>query len=66
MPRLAHRRRSCWRPASAGRTQAISRQYAFGPPLYLLAFGAAFFSAPVSVGLCLFMALFFAFRGGAS
>jgi uncharacterized membrane protein len=45
---------------------AISRQYAFGPPLYLLAFGAAFFSAPVSVGLCLFMAVFFAFRGGSS
>ena len=42
-----------------GRLEAFSD----GVLAIAITFGAAFFSAPVSVGLCLFMALFFAFRG---
>lgn len=59
---------SLWRYASSGRrllgekvtesqVRAISTQYAFGPPLYSLAFILAFFSA----GICMFLAVFFAF-----
>lgn len=41
----------------------ITRQYRFGPPLYLGAFGVSFASEAWSVALCLFLALFFALRG---
>ena len=44
---------------------AISRQYAFGPLLYLAAFGLALFSATASVALNLLLALFFALPGRA-
>ncbi|MFL5800940.1 MAG: TMEM175 family protein [Roseiflexaceae bacterium] len=39
---------------------AISRQYAFGPLLYLVAFGLAFVSGVASLALNLLLALFFA------
>jgi uncharacterized membrane protein len=39
---------------------SITRQYRFGPPLYLAAFLLAFFSVPASVGLCALLVAFFA------
>lgn len=41
----------------------ITRQYRFGPLMYLAAFAASFVSVSLSVGLCLFLAVFFAFKG---
>ena len=40
----------------------ITKQYRFGPPLYLGAFGVSFVSEAWSVALCLLLALFFALR----
>jgi uncharacterized membrane protein len=42
---------------------AISRQYRFGPLLYLVAFVLAFVSVWASVGVCIALAIFFAFPG---
>ncbi len=63
-----------WNYASAGRrlldpranldkVRAITRQYRVGPISYLVAFVLAFVSVPASLGLCLLLALFFAFTG---
>jgi uncharacterized membrane protein len=41
----------------------ITRQYRFGPLLYLAAFALSFVSVGVSVGLCLSLAVFFGFKG---
>lgn len=41
----------------------ISRQFRFGPLMYLVAFLAAFVSVPVSVGLNAALAIFYAFTG---
>jgi uncharacterized membrane protein len=41
----------------------ITKQYRFGPPLYLGAFAVSFASEAWSVALCLLLALFFALRG---
>jgi uncharacterized membrane protein len=43
--------------------ETISRQYAFGPLLYLAAFGLAFFSATGSLALNMLLAVFFALPG---
>jgi uncharacterized membrane protein len=43
--------------------QSISQQYAFGPLLYLLAFGLAFVSALASLVMNMLLALFFAIPG---
>jgi uncharacterized membrane protein len=43
--------------------EAITRQYRFGPLLYLVAFGVAFVSVAASIASCLALALFFAFAG---
>ncbi len=43
--------------------EGISRQYRFGPLLYLIAFGLAFVSPAASIAACLAMAIFFAFAG---
>src|SRR5437868_1436038 len=40
--------------------RAISRQYLFGPLLYLIAFGLAWISAPASIIFNFLLALFFA------
>jgi uncharacterized membrane protein len=40
--------------------KAISGQYVFGPFLYLIAFGLAFYSTQASLIFCLLLALFFA------
>jgi len=42
---------------------AISRQYMFGPLLYLVAFGLAWFNTPASLVLNFMLALFFAVPG---
>ncbi len=42
---------------------ALSRQYRYGPFAYLLAFALAFVSSAASIGLCLVLVVFFAFRG---
>lgn len=41
--------------------QAISSQYRFGSPLYVVCFVLAFVYFPASIALCLAMAVFFAF-----
>jgi uncharacterized membrane protein len=41
----------------------ITRQYRFGPLLYLVAFGLAFVSVAASVAACLALAVFFAIAG---
>ncbi len=43
--------------------QQITRQYRFGPLLYLAAFALSFVSVGLSVGLCLCLAVFFAVKG---
>jgi uncharacterized membrane protein len=63
-----------WRYASTGhhlldphvppeRVREITRKYAPGIPLYLVAVALALVSVPASIGLCLAMAVFFAFTG---
>lgn len=63
-----------WRHASRGgrllaadadkrEVRQITRQYQFGSLLYLVAFGLSFVSVGLSVSLCLFLAVFFAFKG---
>ena len=49
--------------AGKAAVDAITRQYGYGPPLYLLAFALAFVSVPASVGTCIALALFFALIG---
>lgn len=41
----------------------ITRQHRFGPLVYLAAFALSFVSVGLSVGLCLCLAVFFAFKG---
>ena len=41
----------------------ITRQYRFGPPLYLVAFGVSFLSEAWSIATCLLLAVFFAVGG---
>jgi TMEM175 potassium channel family protein len=43
--------------------EEISRQYRFGPLLYLIGFGLAFVSPAASIAACLVLAIFFAFAG---
>jgi uncharacterized membrane protein len=43
--------------------EAITRQYRFGPLMYVVAFLLAFLSAPLSFGLCLLLAIYFALPG---
>jgi heme oxygenase len=38
--------------------EQITKQYRFGPPLYLAAFGVSFVSEGASIGLCLLVAFF--------
>lgn len=44
----------------------ITKQYMFGPPLYLLAFIASFVNVTISVVLCLILVVLFAFTGSIS
>ena len=43
--------------------KGISRQYRFGPLLYLIAFSLAFVSVAAAIAFCLALAIFFAFAG---
>ena len=46
--------------ATQERIQRLTRQYALGPPVQLVAFALAFVSAEVSLALCIALSLFFA------
>ena len=59
----AARRRLIGEQVSDERIREISRQYAPGVPIYLVACGLALYSAWASVGLCLLLAVFFASTG---
>ena len=48
--------------ADLSQVEAITKQYRYGPPLYLLSFLLAFVYVPASVGMCLVLAIFFAFK----
>jgi uncharacterized membrane protein len=50
-------------PGCEQQVEELSQQYRYGPFAYLLAFALAFVSAWASVGVCLALAVFFAFRG---
>jgi len=56
----SHQNRLLGTQANAQMVHAITRQYMWGPVLYLVAFGLAFFSPPASVAWNLLLALFFA------
>lgn len=59
----AHDHRLLHRNANADIVRGVSRQYWYGPPLYLLAFGLAFVNVGASIGMCGLLALFFALTG---
>ncbi|BAY07586.1 TMEM175 family protein [Calothrix sp. NIES-2098] len=42
--------------------EGITKQYSFGPPLYLIAVLLSFFSVALSLGLCMLLAVFFGFQ----
>jgi len=50
--------------AEQKQVDAITRQYRFGPILYLSAFGLAFVSAQASLAVCIGLAVFFAVPSG--
>ena len=50
-------------PGKTAEVAQLSAQYRFGPLMYLIALGLAFVSAWVSIGLCLFFAVFFSLQG---
>ena len=56
-------RRLLARDLPEARIREITRQYAPGIPVYGVAVALAFVSVPASFGLCLLLALFFAFTG---
>ena len=43
--------------------EQLSRQYRYGPLAYVIALALSWWSAEASVGLCLLLVVFFAFRG---
>ena len=61
--RHATRQKRLLAPGSEEQVARLSRQYRYGPFAYLAAFALAFVSSWASVGLCLALAVFFAFRG---
>jgi hypothetical protein len=52
------------RSADAAEVKKITRQYWWGPVLYLTALAVSFLSAGLSVALCLCLAVGFAFTAG--
>lgn len=56
----SHHNRLLGRTVNPQTVQSITQQYRWGPALYLVAFGLAFFSPPLSVAWNLLLALFFA------
>ena len=61
----SYRGRLLGKDADMQAVKAISRQYVFGPLLYLIAFGLAWVNTPTSIIFCLLLALFFALPGRA-
>jgi len=61
--RHATRRDRLLVPGTQAEVARLTAQYRFGPLMYAVAFGLAFVSAYVSIGLCLLFAVFFAFQG---
>ena len=59
----AHENRLLARDADQHAVKAITNQYMFGPLLYLITFGVAWISGPVSIALNLLLAVFFALPG---
>ena len=59
----SHNNRLLDRSSDPAEVASISRQYAFGPVLYLAAFVLAFWSATASLALNLLLAIFFAIPG---
>jgi len=57
------RRRLLGSRASPAEVDAITRQYRVGPVSYLAAFVLSFVSVPASLGICMLLAVFFAFTG---
>ena len=56
----AHGNRLLSKNSDPGVVQNITRQYRFGPLLYLIDFALAFVNVAASITLCLLMAIFFA------
>ncbi|MFL5625816.1 MAG: TMEM175 family protein [Ktedonobacteraceae bacterium] len=59
----AHDNRLLAKDTDQHAVKAISNQYMFGPLFYLVTFGVAWISGPVSIALNLLLALFFALPG---
>lgn len=51
--------------ADRNEVDAITKQYRFGPGLYLVAFALSFISVWLSVGVCFVLAIYFALRSNA-
>ncbi len=62
----AHHNRLVRKDADPQDIATISRQYIYGPFIYLFTFILAFFSVPASVAIILLLALFFALPGRSS
>lgn len=54
-----HNKRLLDPAANAQLVSSVTRQYAFGPPVYLIAFVLAFVNADVSLAICIGLAVFF-------
>jgi uncharacterized membrane protein len=61
--RHAIRNERLFAPGTKAEVARLSARYRFGPLMYLVAFGLAFVSASISVGLCLAFAVFFSLQG---
>ena len=59
----SYRNRLLGKETDSRAVAAISRQYMFGPLLYLITFGVAFINVPVCIILNFILALFFALPG---
>jgi uncharacterized membrane protein len=50
-------------PGKQAEVDKLTAQYRFGPLMYLVTLGLAFFSAWISIGLCLLFAVYFSLQG---
>lgn len=56
----SYRNRLLGKEADTHAVKAISQQFLFGPPVYLIAFGIAWINTPICILFCFILALFFA------
>src|SRR4051812_9470632 len=61
--RYAHRRHLLASTVTAEQIAAVSRSLVFGPVTYLVAFAVAFVNVYASFGLCILLAIYWAFSG---